>query len=40
MMNKSLITVVHDIKHLTTVEAFRNVTHKEQNQKVISVCTV
>lgn len=40
MMNKNLITVVRDIKHLTTVEAFMNVTHKEQNQKVMSICTV
>jgi len=39
-MNKNLITVVRDIKHLTTVEAFMNVTHKDQNQKVMSICTV
>jgi hypothetical protein len=40
MINKNLITVVRDIKHLTTVEAFMNVTHTQQNQKFMSICTV
>jgi hypothetical protein len=34
------MTAVRGIKHLTTVAAFMNVTHKEQNQKVMFHCAV